>query len=380
MTIVYESEETAMQYKQFGKNGPMVSRLGFGCMRLPTVGEGKERRADDEKCIPILHRAYELGINFFDTAWGYMNRDGQRIVGAGVKPFRDKIYLSSKLPPDEVQEKGEFRRKLELSLRELDTDYIDFYHMHALNAKRWEHAKKMQMDKDMVKAKEEGLIRHISFSFHDIPQLMVDIADRGIFDTLLCQYNLIDQTNEQVMAELASRGMGIMVMGPVGGGTIAEGGQTFLNLYDTPAKSAVELALRFVLGFDAVSLALSGMQSIEMVEQNVALVDAACAVTPAEREVYKATNDKLRAMQDLYCTGCNYCDVCPQGIHPARHFRYYMRAKTWGVYDASRRDYMEDGLDKQAEACIECGACSAQCPQKIDIPARLRETREYFTK
>ncbi len=224
-----------MQYKQFGKNGPMVSRLGFGCMRLPAVGEGEQRRCDDEKCIPILHRAYELGINFFDTAWGYTNRDNQRVVGKAVHDFRDKIYLSSKLPPSEVQQPGDFRRKLEHSLRLMDTDYLDFYHMHALNAQKFDHAKKMQMDRDMLKAKEEGLIRHISFSFHDAPRVMVDIADLGIFDTLLCQYNLIDQSNEEVMARLADRGMGIMVMGPIAGGMISAGGEDFRRLYDTPA-------------------------------------------------------------------------------------------------------------------------------------------------
>ena len=176
-----------MQYKQFGKNGPMVSRLGFGCMRLPSIGEGDQKRCDDEKCIPIIHRAYELGINFFDTAWGYTNRDNQRIVGKAVHDFRDKIYLSSKLPPSEVQQPGDFRRKLEHTLKLMDTDYLDFYHMHALNAQKFEHAKKMEMDKDMLKAKEEGLIRHISFSFHDAPRVMVDIANHGIFDTLLCQ-------------------------------------------------------------------------------------------------------------------------------------------------------------------------------------------------
>ena len=114
-----------MQYKQFGKNGPMVSRLGFGCMRLPSIGEGENKRCDDEKCIPIIHRAYELGINFFDTAWGYTNRDNQRIVGKAVHDFRDKIYLSSKLPPSEVQQPGDFRRKLEHSLKLMDTDYLD---------------------------------------------------------------------------------------------------------------------------------------------------------------------------------------------------------------------------------------------------------------
>lgn len=273
-----------MQYKQFGKNGPMVSRLGFGCMRLPAVGEGEQRRCDDEACIPILRRAYELGINFFDTAWGYTNRDNQRVVGKAVHDFRDKIYLSSKLPPSEVQQPGDFRRKLEHSLRLMDTDYLDFYHMHALNAQKFEHAKKMQMDKDMLKAKDEGLIRHISFSFHDAPRVMVDIAEK------------------------------------------------------------------------------------------------ACQVTPEERRAYKATNDKLKGLSELYCSGCAYCNVCPQGIKPQQHFKAYNRARVWGLYDAARKDYLADGLDKEAETCLNCGACAAECPQKIGIPEKLAEIRDYFTK
>ena len=369
-----------MQYKQFGKNGPMVSRLGFGCMRLPAVGEGDARRCDDEKCIPILHRAYELGINFFDTAWGYTNRDNQRVVGKAVHDFRDKIYLSSKLPPSEVNEPGEFRRKLEHTLKLMDTDYLDFYHMHALNAGKWEHAKKMEMDKDMLKARDEGLIRHISFSFQDAPRVMVDIADRGIFDTVLCQYNLIDQSNEEVMKILSDRGMGVMVMGPIAGGMISSAGEDFRKLYDTDAESAQELALRFVLSYDAVSLALSGMQSIEMVEENVRLAEKAFAVTQAEREGYKATNDKLRELNSLYCSGCAYCNVCPMGIKPQNHFKAYNRAKVWGLYEAARKDYLDDKLDQEAEKCLGCGACAAECPQKIGIPEKLQEIREYFTK
>ena len=367
-----------MQYKQFGKNGPMVSRLGFGCMRLPAVGEGENRRCDDDACIPILRRAYELGINFFDTAWGYTNRDNPRIVGKALHDVRDKVYLSSKLPPSEVQQPGDFRRKLEHSLKLMDTDYLDFYHMHALNAGKWEHAKAVEMDRDMIRARDEGLIRHISFSFHDAPRVMVDIADSGIFDTLLCQYNLIDQSNEEVMDILAKRGMGIMVMGPVAGGMITTGGEDFLRLYDTPAKTPQELALRFVLGYDAVTLALSGMQSIEMVEQNVAIAEAAASVTPEERESYKATNDKLRQLSNLYCSACAYCNVCPMEIKPQYHFKVYNRARVWGLYDAAKKDYLRDELDKEADKCLNCGACAAECPQFIDIPGRLQEIRESF--
>lgn len=367
-----------MQYKQFGKNGPMVSRLGFGCMRLPSVGQGADKRCDDETCIPILRRAFELGINFFDTAWGYTNRDNQRIVGKALHDVRDQVYLSSKLPPDEVQQPGDFRRKLEHTLRLMDTDYLDFYHMHALNAKKWAHAQQVEMHRDMLKAKEEGLIRHISFSFHDAPRVMVDIADSGIFDTLLCQYNLIDQSNEEVMQTLADRGMGVMVMGPIAGGMITSGGQDFLKLYDTPAQTPQELALRFVLGYDAVSLALSGMESIAMVEQNVAIAEQAMSVTPEERARYKAKNDQLLRLSDLYCSGCAYCNVCPKGIRPQQHFKAYNRARVWGLYDAARKDYLADELDKNVEKCVSCGLCAAQCPQFISIPQKLREIRTYF--
>ena len=174
--------------------------------------------------------------------------------------------------------------------------------------------------------------------------------------------------------------MGIMVMGPIAGGMISAGGEDFRKLYDTPAASAEELALRFVLGYDAVSLALSGMQSIEMVEKNVAIAEAAASVTAEERQAYKATNDKLKGLSELYCSGCAYCNVCPQGIRPQQHFKAYNRAKVWGLYEAAKEDYLADGLYKEAEKCLNCGACSAECPQFIGIPEKMAEIREYFTK
>jgi len=161
---------------------------------------------------------------------------------------------------------------------------------------------------------------------------------------------------------------------------ISAGGEEFRKLYDTPAETAEELALRFVLGYDAVSLALSGMQSIEMVEKNVAIVEKIASVTAEERQGYKATNDKLKGLSELYCSGCAYCNVCPQGIKPQNHFKLYNRAKVWGLYDAAKKDYLADGMDKQAETCLGCGACSAECPQFIGIPEKLAEIKDYFTK
>ena len=117
-----------------------------------------------------------------------------------------------------------------------------------------------------------------------------------------------------------------------------------------------------------------------MVEQNVAIVEQALSVTPEERARYQTTNDRLRQLSELYCSGCAYCNVCPQGIRPQQHFKAYNRARVWGLYEAARKDYLFDGLDKDVEKCVSCGLCAAQCPQFIQIPEKLREIRDYFTK
>mgnify|MGYP003310811447 FL=1 len=118
----------------------------------------------------------------------------------------------------------------------------------------------------------------------------------------------------------------------------------------------------------------------ELWKGNEAIAEAAASVTAEERQSYKTTNDKLKGLSELYCSGCAYCNVCPQGIRPQQHFKAYNRAKVWGLYEAAKADYLADGLDKDAEKCLGCGACSAECPQFIGIPEKLAEIKDYFTK
>lgn len=364
-----------MLYRQFGKNGPMVSALGFGCMRLPMKTEDGREVVDDQLAIPMLERAYEAGVNYFDTAWMYCNHDSQRAVGKALKGVREKVYLSTKLPMYLVNESDDFWKYLLASLERMDTGYVDFYHLHGLNRDIWENqVLKLGLLEKAEKAKAMGLIRHLSFSFHDDPSVLCEIADSGAFDTLLCQYNIMDRKNEKAMAYASEKGLGIAVMGPVGGGNLADGGENLLRLLGSKASSAPEMALRFVWGNPSVSVALSGMSTMEQLEQNLRYAGASDSIRPEEWQSLAAGIDELSKLDDLYCTGCDYCvDVCPQKIHPARAFNAYNKHHVWQLTATAKRKYLsalKDGSDP--DNCIECGACSTRCPQHIDIPAQLK--------
>ena len=165
-----------MQYRKFGNTGISVSALGFGSMRLPMTADG--RHVDEEKAIPVLQRAYELGVNYFDTAPYYCQKESEIVVGKAIKPWRDKIYLSTK--NDVTNASGaDWRGRLETSLRKLDVDYVDFYHMWGIS---WQdYVEKIERPNGPLaearRARDEGLIRHISFSFHDKPDALLRLVD-----------------------------------------------------------------------------------------------------------------------------------------------------------------------------------------------------------
>ena len=208
-----------MQYTTLGKTGLRVSRLGFGCMRLPMAGG----RVDLKLAIPLLRRAVELGVNYFDTAVGYCGHDSERALGEAMKGIRDKVILSTKNHHyDKLDERG-WWTNLENSLKRLDTDHIDVYNFHGLH---WKHFTE-HVDgpggqlRHMLRAREQGLIRHICFSFHDTADALEKIAATGCFDAVTLQYNLLDRSNEPAFEHVAKKcGMGIVIMGPVGGGRL----------------------------------------------------------------------------------------------------------------------------------------------------------------
>lgn len=369
-----------MQYRKFGNTGVKISALGFGAMRLPEIEENGTFRIDEDQALAAITRAFELGVNYIDTAYGYCHGNSEIVVGKALKGWRDKVYLSTKLPVWMVKAKADYRRLLEEQLRKLDVDYIDFYHFHALNQERFDNVVlKYDLLDEAQKAKEEGLIRHVSFSFHDDPEVLKRLVDVGIFSSLLCQYNLLDRANEEAIAYAHSKGMGVVIMGPVAGGRLAASSKNIQQLLEGQAVSTPELALRFVLANSHVSCALSGMSSVQMVEENVRTASLETHLTDDELQRIKMALKENERLAELYCTGCDYCMPCPNEVNIPLNFRLMNYHRVYGLTEYARGEYSKIGSTEQlkgrkAEECIECGICEEKCPQKIAIREQLKET------
>ena len=366
-----------MIYRDLGNTGIRVSALGFGCMRLPmTLKDGKSV-VDDELTGPLLQRAVELGVNFFDSHWFYCNFDSQRAVGAALRPVRDKVYISTKTNMMSMNKPEDFDGYLEKSLEQMGLEYLDFYHLPAMSYKTWkEKVLPLRLLDRAEKAKSKGLIRHLSFSFHSNPDKMSELIDTGAFSTMLGQYNLVDRRNEDAFAYAKSKGVGTIVMGPLMGGVLTDGGKTFLERMESGASTAAEMGLRFVWGLPAVDMLLSGMSNLKQLEENAAYASNAGNVSREEWLSLIERSHALKDLNDLYCTSCNYCAGCPEKILIWRVFQLYLQHHIWGLTDAVRLRRGESnpwiGQWVDPENCTQCGACKERCPQKIDIPAELK--------
>ncbi len=373
-----------MQYTEFGGTGIQVSRLGFGCMRFPSREVDGKKVFDEEESIRMMHRAMELGVNYFDTAPGYCEKQSEIIVGKALKGRRDKVYLSTKYPSEEASG-DDLERKLETSLKKLDTDYIDFYHMWGISLKTFVERLDTP-DGPMARARklrDAGVIRHISFSFHDAPENMIEIIRRGegVFASVLCQYNLLDRANEDAIAYAHEQGLGVTIMGPVGGGRLGAPSKVIQDLLPGKVQSSAEMALRFVMNNRNVNIALSGMSSMDMVEENAAVASNMEPLTQAEEARIAASLEENRRLADLYCTGCNYCMPCPKGINIPEIFKMMNYHRVYGLTKFARDNYARIGKEpwlnfQNAAACVQCGACEKKCPQHLHIREQLRAAHE----
>ncbi|MDR2558361.1 MAG: aldo/keto reductase [Oscillospiraceae bacterium] len=375
-----------MTYKEFGKTGIKASLLGFGAMRLPMAEGGK---VNYELATPLMQRAFELGVNYIDSAPLYCDGDSEVAVGKALKGWRDKVYLSTKYNAGDFTA-VDLRTKLEFSLKKLDTDYIDFYHMWGINIGTIEQMKK-GIYKELLKAKDEGLIRHISFSFHDNAENLIPIIDSGMFESVLLQYNLLDRSLEEGLKYAKEKGLGTVIMGPVGGGRLGAPSSVIKGLLKREVKSSAEIAMRFVTANPCVDVALSGMQNLEQLEENAKIAGIENALTVDEIEQINAMMAENKKLSDLYCTGCNYCLPCPQKIniphvfglmnyHRVYELTGYSKAEYGNLYKPmeERTAAWEIGWGTDAGQCIECGVCEEKCPQKLKIIEQLRETHEIL--
>jgi predicted aldo/keto reductase-like oxidoreductase len=379
-----------MRYREIGRTGVEASILGFGCMRLPTLG--KPQDIDRDKAAEMLHYAIDHGVTYVDTAYFYhaeqfgMAGASEPFVGEALSGgYRERVSLATKLPLGLVKTRDDMDRYLEEQLTRLRTDHVDFYLLHGMNFKTWERMRDLGVIEFLEGARAQGLIGHPAFSFHgptsDFPRI-IDAWDGWAFAQL--QYNYMDteyQAGHSGLSYAADRGLGVVVMEPLRGGKLAAGLPPEVEAVLEGAggdRSLVERALRFVWNDPGVSLALSGMGTMEQVVENVAIADSGVAgsLSEADLAVYDEARATLQARTRCNCTACRYCMPCASGVDIPDVLFALNNATMWNDTNPWMAGYVAVG--GKASNCTECGACEEICPQTLHIRDLMKEAVTTF--
>ena len=377
-------KEKGMEYRTLDKLGIKTSLLGFGCMRFPTTADG---RIDEARAQQMLDEAYAAGINYFDTAFPYHNGESEPFVGKAMKKYpRDSFYFATKLPCWDVKVREDATRIFNLQLEHLQSDYVDFYLLHALNKERFHEMCDLGVVEDMVELKKQGKIKYLGFSFHDDYEAFEEILTYRDWDFCQIQYNYMD-TNEQAgdrgYALCEKRNVPIVIMEPVKGGALASYAPEVEEMFKTvrPDKSIASWALRWVAGKPQIKVVLSGMSTEEQVKDNLATFGNFEPLSEEELatvdKVVKEVNSRIKNG----CTACRYCMPCPFGVNIPKNFAIW---NTYGMYnnagEAKNRYFNQMKEEERASQCQSCGACEAVCPQKLPIREHLAQIAELMGK
>jgi len=379
-----------MHFRTLGRTGIKTSALGFGCMRLPTIEQGG--KIDRDKAIKLIRKGIDNGITYVDTAWPYHKGESEVVLGLALKDgYREKVTLVTKCPvgfPD-FTEPEHFDERLDEQLRRLDVECLDFYLFRALNRRSWdEKIIGLNLIERALKAKKDGKIKHLGFSFHDKPEVLKEIIDSGHFDLMLVQYNIVDQINHEMIDYAWEKGLAVAIMGPIGGGRLA--GTDLpdeMQEWLTPGRANfVDLALKFVFSNPNVSVALSGMGSDEMLDDNLRIVsrDDYDKLTKTQSESIASIASRFKELCDLLCTGCKYCEPCPNDVNISFIFNALQRYQIYGFKEQAKHLYSMIGTvrwiaGENASACVECGECLEKCPQNIEIIEQLKKAHDVLS-
>ena len=368
-----------MKYR-LDRYGNQISQLGYGCLRFTKKGNS----IDYEKAEKEVVLAIEQGVNYFDTAYIYPGSEECLGRILDENKCRDRVYLATKLPQYIIRSSAAIDKTFQEELSRLRTDYIDYYLMHMLtDYAEWEHLKELGIEQWIARQKAEGRIRQIGFSYHGETEMFLKILDAYYWDFCQIQYNYLDehtQAGRKGLQAAAKKGIPVIIMEPLRGGklvTLPDKAREVLSS-DRKGYTAAELGLRWLWDQPEVTCVLSGMNSAEMINENIRVASEAEPghLTPEDMQTVAQIKNIIREREKVGCTGCRYCMPCPKGVDIPGNFYYYnlmyMEKKS-----SARREFAKNmGLRKEpvfASQCVGCGLCEKHCPQHIKIREQLKE-------
>ena len=373
-----------MLYRKVLKNGDKLSTLGFGCMRLPVKEDGK---IDEKRAMSQVRYAIDKGVNYVDTAWPYHMGESEPFLGRALADgYREKVKIATKLPSWLVESREDMDKFLNTQLERLKTDHIDYYLVHGIAGEAWDKLEALDVIDFLDRAKNDGRIINVGFSFHGSVGDFKRIVDAYPWTFCQIQYNFMDENNQagtEGLKYAASKDLGIIVMEPLLGGNLANPVPPEVEeIWNEAAvkRTPAEWALRWVWNHPEVTVVLSGMNMEAHIEENLKIADEAYpnSLTEAEIQLVSRAEQKYHQLMKIGCTGCQYCMPCPSGVNIPECFDVYNDLHMFGNVDGSKFTYAirMSGVFTNtghgfASQCIQCGECMEKCPQNLKIPDLL---------
>ena len=368
-----------MKYKQFMDMN--ISTLGMGMMRLPEI-EGRPGVIDRDKGRAIIDRAFSGGINYFDTAHIYQDGDSEKFIGEVLSSYpRESYYLATKF---KVTDAKDIKEMFNRQLKRCNTEYFDIYLLHNITAGTFDQYTDPANGylEFLLEQQKEGHIRHLGFSSHGTPDIIQKVLDWHRFDMAQIQLNYLDWSLIDAAAQykvLEDNGVPVWIMEPVKGGKLANLNREAADILEAaaPGRSHSSWAFRYLFDLPAVHTILSGMSSLEQLEDNLAVFEEHAPLSPAERQALSMATDAFMKDAGVLCSSCRYCvSACPMELDIP------LLIKGYNVLNTSGSTWRAEGFDKakSADHCIGCGACAALCPQNIDIPDVMQKLTTALKK
>ena len=358
--------------------------LGFGCMRLPVLPDGK---IDEAEAIRMIRHAIDSGVRYVDTAYPYHGGQSEVVLGKALKDgYREKVILTSKLPCWAVNTHEDMMRLLNEQLERLQEDHLDFYILHALDLNRYHKMKELNYPAFYDQALKSGKIRYTGFSFHDEKDAFVEILNDYPWQMCQVQMNILDENNQATIDGIrlaGEKGIGVVIMEPLRGGLLAAPPKEVQERYQAfhEQRTPVEWAFRYLYTMPEVITILSGMSSMEQVEDNLRIFNAATRteLSQAEKDLYSEIRAIYLNRMKTRCTGCEYCQPCPKGVAIPKIFQGYDRSllREGGSFVEGYQKLIQNESD--ASRCVKCRKCEKACPQHLPITQFLQEIHAICT-